>query len=210
MSETNNEKNSKKLQPSQIIRFAVIIVLVALIVLGIYIHITNKSKNSAQQAEKNMTEATVLMQLDLENQYPKTVRDVVKLHCRILKCIYNEELQEKDLKILNDQIRQLLAEELLEENEESEQFAELLNEIGNFQSAGKRFISYAIDAEENVEYKEVNGVEYAIVYVTCNIKEGKTTDALQEEYLLVKEDGQWKILGWQGIAAEDEPDATQE
>lgn len=208
MSKPEKEKKIVESHKDQNIRFIIILILAAVVVLAVYIRLTNQSRNSNQQAEENLTETEILKMYDLMNQYPKTVRDVVKMHCRYFKCMYNEELEEEEYRTLNSQVRQLYAQELLNENVESEQFADLLTEVADFHKANKIFISYTIDAEENVQYSEVDGVEYAIVFVNYNIKEGTVTDSQQEEYLLIKENGQWKILGWQGVTHED--DTTEE
>lgn len=208
MSKPEKEKKIVESHKDQNIRFIIILILAAVVVLAVYIRLTNQSRNSNQQAEENLTETEILKMYDLTNQYPKTVRDVVKMHCRYFKCMYNEELEEEEYRTLNSQVRQLYAQELLNENVESEQFADLLTEVEDFHTANKIFISYTIDAEENVQYSEVDGVEYAIVFVNYNIKEGTVTDSQQEEYLLIKENGQWKILGWQGVTLED--DTTEE
>lgn len=203
------ERKTKTIEESkknQTIRFIVILVLGALVVLAVYLRLTNQSKNSNQQAEENMTELEILKQYNLDTQYPKTVRDVVKMHCRYFKCIYNEELDEEEYRVLNEQVRQLYSEELLQENLESQQFSALIKEVEEFQAAGKIYISYTVDTEDHIQYSKIDGVEYAMVLVTCNIKEGTVTNKLQEEYLLVKEKDQWKILGWQGL----EPEITTE
>lgn len=184
---------------SRTIRYSIFLVLLAVVIIGFYFYLTNQSKNSDKQAEENMTELQMLRQYDLENQYPKTVREVVKLHCRLLKCIYNGELEENDLEALNAQARQLFAEELLSENEEKEQFADLMKEVEDFRNSGKIYVSYIIDIEDDIQYKTAEGIDFAMLNVTCNIREGGTTNGIKEQYLLVKEDGQWKILGWQGI-----------
>ena len=55
-----------------------------------------------------------------------------------------------------------------------------------------------------------DGQDYAIVYVTCDIKEGTSTSAVIEEYILAKENEQWKILGWQSQNLSDNTSETTE
>lgn len=196
---SGREKRGKESVKEHTLRFIVILILAAVVILGVYLHLTNRSKNSAQQAEENMTETETLKNYDLTNQYPKQVRDVVKLYCRYMKCMYNENLSEEELEILNTQVRELYSEALLAENNETVQFSELLKDVESFHAAGKIFIGYTVEVEEDVQYSSLNGTEYAIVDVTCNIKERGSTNTLQIEYLLVKENDQWKIVGWQEI-----------
>lgn len=205
------KKHSKKERDTgriQIIRFVIIAVLAACVILAAYIRLTNQSKNSAKDAEENMTEVEVLKQYDMQNDYPNTARDVVKLQCRYMKSIYNEPLEESELCELNERTRALYAEALLNENPESEQFENLKRDVEDFQSASKLYVNYTVDSENNVKYSEENGREYAIVYVTCGIKEGGTTNAVVEEYVLLKEEGKWKILGWQSQNLSDNTSDT--
>lgn len=205
MAENGQEKNKiqNKSSKAQIIKFVIILVLAAGVILGLYLRMINQSKNSDQQAEENMTEAEILKTYDLDAQYPINARDVVKLHCRYLKCLYNEELEEAEYEQLNTQIRKLFAGELLDSNPEADQFSDMQEEVEGFRSAGKVIISYAVDSEANVKYYTIDNVDYAAILVTCSIKEGNKTDTLEEEYLLCKEENQWKILGWQGLTVED-------
>lgn len=205
--ELNKAKKADKKEKSQIaqtIRFVIILILVAGVVLGVYLRMTNNSKNSNKQAEENMSEVEILKLYNFETQYPKSARDVVKMHCRILKCMYNEDFDEKEYEEMNRQARKLFAATLLEANPEEQQLSNLLDDVNNFRSAGKIFISYTVYNEDTVKYSKVDGVEYAMVRVSCNIRKGTVTDALEEEYLLCKEDGQWKIVGWQGFFDGDE------
>lgn len=208
--EKKQSKKERDTGKAQIIRFVIIAVLAACVILACYIRLTNQSKNSAEDAEENMTEVEILKQYDMQNDYPSTARDVVKLQCRFMKSIYNESLEESELSKLNEQTRVLYAGELLNENPESEQFANLKRDVEDFQSASKIYVNYTVDSENNVKYSKENGQEYAIVYVTCGIKESGNTNAVVEEYVLLKEDGQWKILGWQSQNLSDDTSDTTE
>ena len=213
--ENKQEKASEKKQgkgtgKAQIVRFSIILVLAAVVILACYIRLTNQSKDSAKQAEDNLTEVDVLKQYDMENSYPSTARDVVKLQCRFMKTIYNETLEAAERKQLNEQTRKLYAEALLEQNPETEQTANLERDVEDFQGAGKRYVNYTVDSEDNVVYSKKDGQDYAIVYVTCDIKEGTSTSAVIEEYILVKENEQWKILGWQSQNLSDNTSETIE
>ena len=195
------KKKAQKKQTMQVIQFVLILALAVGIILAVYIRMTNQSKDSAKYAEENMTELSTLKLYNLESNYPKNPRDVVKLHCRMLKCIYNEKLSNDDYEVLNAQIRKLFSEELLDANPENKNLESLKKEAKDFQNAGKIYISYTVDSESNVHYSTVDGVNYAIVLVNLNIKKSTVSDTLQEEYLLCKENGEWKIVGWQSVSS---------
>lgn len=194
-----NKTGRKDSQVGQMIRFVVILVLVAGVIIAVYLRMTNRSKNSAKYAEENMTEVEILKLYDLEGKYPKAARDVVKLHCRMLKCAYNEKLSDDDYATLNAQMRRLFSQDLLAQNDADVQLEELKSTTKEFRTDGKIYISYTVDQESNIQYSTVDGVEYALVLMSCNIKQSAGTNTLNQEYLLCKEDGEWKIVGWQGI-----------
>lgn len=200
---SDTEWGKKKTQNAQIIKFIIILVLAAGVIVGLYLRMTNQSKNSAQQAEENLTETENLKLYDLDAQYPVHARDVVKMHCRLLKCIYNEDLDDDEYELLNAQVRKLFSEELLDSNPESTQLSDLLEDVEEFHDEDKIYVSYAVDSEANVVYYTVDEVDYAVVLVTCNVKEGSKTTSFEEEYILCMENDQWKIVGWQGLVVDD-------
>lgn len=208
MPDTKKDK-AKRNENLKALRTVILVVLGIAVALAVYMRISNHSKNSAQDAEENMSEETILMEYDFARQYPKDVREVVKLHCRYLKCLYNEKLEEGDLQKLNEQSRELLAEELLLGNDQKTQEENLKKDIDEFQTTGKIYVSYTVDPEDSITYNEINGRQYATIYVTCNIREGNATKPVQEEYLLVQEEDNWKILGWQGVITSDSTTETE-
>lgn len=208
--EEKNTKTPKKSEKGGMVRFIILAVLAILIVAALYLRLTNRTPNSSQKADEQMNEVQTLKLYDLENQYPKAARDVVKLHCRFLKTLYNEELEKEDIQALNEQVRKLFSTELLEENSEDTQMEALTTDINKFHADGRTFISYEADAENNVLYTTTNGKDYAMLYVDCKLRENGKTKDIQEQYLLVKENDQWKIQGWQEIAPDGTEDASSE
>lgn len=193
----------KKESKSGIIRFIILIVLAVLVVGALYIRLTNQTPNSTQKADEDMNEIQILKLYDLEKQYPKTARDVAKLHCRFLKTIYNEELEKEEMQELNTQIRKLFSEELLNANPEEEQFEALMADVNKFHADGRVYISYEADAEDKVVYNSADGDDYAMFYVTYKTRENNKIQTIQEQYLLVKENEVWKIQGWQVVLSDE-------
>lgn len=201
--EVKSNTKGKNNQVLGIVRLVIILALAMGVVLAIFIRFTNNSRNSAQTADDNLSEVDILKLYDMDKDYPKAARDVVKLHCRFLKTLYSENLNDEDMTKLNSQIRMLFSDELLNNNSESMQLNKLKNDAKDFKDAGKLFISYTVAPEDQVAYTEVDGEKYAVVMVTLSIKEGSTTNQLNEEYLLISQDGQWKIVGWGAVESSD-------
>lgn len=182
--------------------FTVVIVLFALALLGYYIHLSNVS------AEKKdvvvASEKDILLNYNMENDYPKTARDAVKLHCRYLKYVYSGEFAknatEDEIFTMNQQIRELFDEELLEYNSSEQQLQALKDELALYEVNKQKFVSYTLAEASQIEYNTENDKEYAKMRVTVAMTVDGDSFSADEEYILRKdEEGKWKILGWQAI-----------
>ncbi len=176
--------------------FTTIVLLVMIIGLAYFTYLNNTVNNRQEISERTETEK--LLNYDFENDYPKTVRETVKLHCRYLKSAYNNAFTEEELFIVNQNTRQLFDEELLQNNAEDKQLQGLKDEIQLYDDSKQKFASYSLAEASQVKYNTENGKEYAKIKVTIGINTGSGVLSEDEEYILRKDkDGRWKILGWQ-------------
>lgn len=193
--------------------FTLIIFFAALIALGSYFYVTNKADNS--QEVTTTSEKDILLNYDMAGNYPKTVREAVKMHCRYLKYIYNEGLAkdftEDDLFVMNQKMRQLYDDELLEINQADQQLKALNKEMEVYKVKKQKIVSYTLAEASQIEYNTDNGKEYAKMRVTIAMRIDGSSFSADEEYILRKDaEGKWKILGWQAIQqdkANEEGDA---
>lgn len=189
--------------------FTTIILLIMIIGLVYYTYLNNTTSN--RQGASTETEAEQLLNYDFQNNYPKTVRETVKLHCRYLKCAYNNAFTEDELFTVNRNIRQLFDEELLQHNDEDKQLQGLKDEIQLYADNKQKIVSYSLPEASQVQYNTEDGKEYAKMKVTIGLNVGSDTMSADEEYILRKdENGRWKILGWQAVqknTTESEGDA---
>ncbi|MBE5962393.1 MAG: hypothetical protein E7256_13605 [Lachnospiraceae bacterium] len=180
--------------------FLVMLVLAAGILAGYYA-INNRAEQKAE-AQYVETEKDKLLTRNIENSYPATPREVVKLYSRILKCIYNEDLTEAEMKDLMKQARLLYDEELLEENPEDNNVNELKIEREQYKAEKKSIFSVAIEKANNVITWTDAGKEYASIVACYTLKEDVTYTRTYEKFLLRKDlTGRYKIVGW-GMAEE--------
>lgn len=181
------------------IRFVVILLVLAGLAIFYYIHLTNTTGKRTENTEsKPKPEYDQLVEYDFNENYPKTVRDVVKLHSRYLKYAYNNDLDDKKLKQLNASMRKLYANELILNNSESVQLENLKMDIEKYREASTIILSATVEEQSQIEFSAIDSVNYAIVDVAYTIKIKTVSSELDERYILMKdEDGQWKILGWQ-------------
>lgn len=186
--------------------FTLVIFLIAIVALGYYIHLSNDAP-SHQDVTPN-SEKDILLNYDMVNEYPKTVRETVKLHWRYLKYVYSEEFikdaTEDEIFTMNQQMRRLYDEKLLEHNSPDEQLQSLKNEMAMYQANKQRIVSYTLSEASQIEYNTEDDIEYAKMRVTVAMTIDGASLAVDEEYILRQDDeGQWKILGWQAVPREN-------
>lgn len=62
---------------------------------------------------------------------------MIKLYNDILKCYYNEDCTEDEIRALGAQARKLMDDELLQNNPEDQYYSALMTDIQNYKDAGK-------------------------------------------------------------------------
>jgi len=150
------------------------------------------------------SEAQKLIDKNLDDSYPATEREVVKIYCRIQQEIYSGECSEEDVQKLFKQMRKLYDEELLAENSYDKQYKGLMDEVKKYKKNKIKITSYHIlDESGEVEKGTYEGKEQALVDVGFKTKENDDRQSHVQEFVLRKDDdGRWKILGWYKVDAE--------
>lgn len=175
--------------------FAIAAIIVVIGVIGFYFAMSNRM--SGKQRVKNTSEVEKLLEYDFEDDYPKTVRETVKLHCRYMKMAYNNEFSKEELYDANKKIRELMDDELLSINSEDAQLKSLESDIQFYIDNKQKYVSYTLPEASQIQYNKDNDVEYAKLRVGVIIRVDNATVKGDQEYLLRKDSmGRWKILGW--------------
>lgn len=175
----------------------IFMVLFAAVVIGIYFAITRNKDNSAKEIPAEVSEADTLIKKDLDWEYPATPREVLKLYCRITRCLYNDDLTDEQIKKLVSQVRNLYSFDLLENNAEDEQIAFIKGDRSEYKKNKKTIFSFAIDSAGNIEYMDTKAGKTALIKMYFTLKAGANMDRAYEEFSLIREDsGRWKIAAW--------------
>ena len=173
------------------------IILMGSIIIGFYLMITRDKREGKLEPNVEVSEAQTLLARDMSKDYPQTPREVVKLYCRITKCLYNEELSDKQIEDLVDMLRSLYSDELLTQNPRDDMIGLVRGEIKHYQSNGKVINSYSIDTSGDIEYNRSLNPAQAVVDIYFTIKEGADFNRAYEELMLIEaETNTWKIVGW--------------
>ncbi len=178
--------------------FTIVVFLIVIVGLAVYFVIGNRTGKGPDATDES--EVDKLLSYDFVEAYPKTVKETVRLHCRYMKCAYNNEFKEDELELANKQVRNLYDTELLDYNEEEEQLNNLKKDIQYYEDNKEKIVSYSFGEDSQIEYNTQHGIEYAKIKVSILLRVDSTPGNGEEEYILRKNDkDEWKILGWQAV-----------
>ena len=96
-----------------------LIVVTVLMVVGVvayYFYVNNDIMGNKVDNKYIVRDVDKVLNKDLEERYPYTVREVVQFFVRIQKCYYNEEYTEEELTKLAHKAMELFDTELVAEN----------------------------------------------------------------------------------------------
>ncbi|MEG1741539.1 MAG: DUF6715 family protein [Acetivibrio sp.] len=194
----------KKTQKTAMITIGILFILTVLIIGGFY-YITQK-KQTSQEANPT-TEAGKLIKKNIEDNYPGTPREVLKLYCRITECMYNDEIKDTELEKLAMQLRILFDDELLKKNPPNTFLNGLRTDIESYHENKQRISSYDVQLASETDYATIKKEKYATLKISILLQQtGKKSHFARtnEQFLLRKDNkGRWKIAHWQLAAAED-------
>lgn len=205
---TNVQKDAKGTKT-----FILVVFFLVLAALWYYTYLSNNAPD--HQDVTSSSEKEILLNYDMEEDYPKTVRETVKMHCRYIKYVYSDEFikegTEDEVFLMNQQMRSLFDDELLELNSPDEQLQALKDEMALYEANKQKIVSYTLAEASQIEHNTENGTEYAKMRVTLAMTIDGASTTADQEYILRKDaEGKWKILGWQAVqreSAENEGDA---
>lgn len=181
--------------------------LLAVIVVTAFFMISRRGEDS-QKNQKKSSEVEKLLAKDLENAYPGTPREVLRLYSRMIKCLYGNTLTDSQVEQMAEQLRSLFDEELLVHNPQEEYLEELQTELETYRTMEKSIVSYVVEKSSSVKKYTREGKQYATILVTYLVEQKGKYEKSYEEFVLREDDeAHWKILGWrlvQPTEVEDE------
>ena len=150
---------------------------------------------------------------NLDKDYPKTPREVVKFYNRIYKGYYGGEATEEQIKQMSQQMLLLLDEELLEQNAKEGYYQRVREDIEAFKQAKKVLLKTDVADSNDIRYvdddkagsTEVDKLAY--VKASYFVRTDKNFSNTYQEFVL-REDatGKWKIVAFYEIEGESSDD----
>ena len=173
--------------------------ILVVLVIGIVAYYGYLSNKTATQKEENATLTKVqnVLLRDMEFNYPPTPKEVIKYYGDIMLCLYDGKCSENDIDKLAAKAVQLFDEDLVAHNPWAEYLLNLQSEVEDYKSKGKTITGYVSAGSTSVDYFTEDGYDWARIYCTFYVRENKKSNAVNEIFLLRKdEEGRWKIFGW--------------
>jgi len=196
----------KKLSKRNVTTIVYMTVL-AIAILAFYYYLT-ALKKPAQETNQELTEYQQIMNIDLEQNYPATPKEVVKLQGRIIKYLYDSP-KDEEIEPLALKVRQLYDEDFLANNPEDEYINNLISELASWKENKRKITNYLIVNEDMAQEAEIDGVRYAVKYISYTIKEKVKFTEVWKVLLKQDEENRWKIVGWEFVPAQDKKDKEE-
>ena len=186
---------------TQKILFAFVGMLFAAALILVFYYLLSEGKiDLSKQAKPSSKEVEKLLEKDMENGYPETPTEVVKLYWRYNKCIYNNALGDKEFDGLLEQLRLLYDEEFLalDENSKENMADSLKKDQASYAKEKKTISSYMVQKNSTIQSGKVDGKECAAVISAVMTKKKSDRGQTYEKFLCRKDDaGKWRIMGWE-------------
>ncbi len=185
-------KNNKKV--TLLLAMAIVVVIIVIV----FFRLANS--NDVNEGEVSLSKTqSVILEHNLEVDYPQSPKAVVKYYAELSQCMYESGNTEKDISDLAVQSRKLLDDQLVAQQTDEEYLSALKKTISKFASEKRRIVSFTVSSSTDVNYyKADSGDEMASLYCIYTLQKGSLNYSDNEEYILRKDgDGHWKILGWQ-------------
>lgn len=177
------------------ISIGIIILVIAMV--GGYAYLSNR-RREMKQSETGMGLVQSTLSRNLSSDYPATPKEVMKYYNDFMRCFYDTDCSDEELRELGLKVRELYDSELLEINDEDTYMQRLMEDIKAFRDKKRKITSFTVPASTNVNTYTADGYSFAKLTCSYNIVENGMSTLIKTVYLLRRdEDKHWKIYGWQ-------------
>ena len=167
-------------------------------------------KNHNSTEAENLTVVQQINAKNLEKEYPKTPRAVVKLYNQIVSCYYGQKYTDDEFDKLIEQARMLFDKELADNNSVEDYKSSVKESIADYKQRSFKIRQSSVCDSDDVKYLTDEKNKDKLAYVTASYftEENKKFDKTYQMYVLRQdEDENWKILTFykiQGNSTEEE------
>ncbi|MBP3888456.1 MAG: hypothetical protein J6F30_12570 [Cellulosilyticum sp.] len=173
-------------------------VVAIVVVVGGYIFMTKSKYNTdeitASQSKQEATGNARIGEIEkiIDSNYPTEAKEIVQLHNDLMGVCYKYPMNYQEIKAYTTTIRKIYSQEFKDLNSEENQIAQLKKER---ETMGKESVELvASDITETYVAKDDSGEE---VSAEINVIHATNAGSTRRTYFLIKENGMWKINGWE-------------
>ncbi len=177
--------------------------VIAMAILSLYFYWSYRIKPLEETAVEEMTEVQKLLNKDLELYYPETPREVTKLFGSMMKSLY-DKISDEEVEALALKVRELYDEEFITANPQETYLKNLYSDIASWKEENRRISAFHLVSEDQEQQKQLDGVEYAITYLSFTIQENRKFTETWRVILRQDENKKWKVLGWRVVPEEEQ------
>ncbi len=176
------------------------LIFLAAVIVGGFCYFTFRPHPNADYVT-DVSELDKLLTLKVESTYPSTPREVLKMYNRYLVAIYNEDLNDSQIRTLLEKQRVFYDNGLLSVNSFDSNYTSRVNDIALYRKSQKSIVKSSVAASADVIYKEVDGESYAIMEASYFTRSGAADFTKTYERYLFRKDatGKWRILGFEKV-----------
>lgn len=186
-------------------KWLTMLVAVSVVIVLTFVSYQKKQANEAVKNEEKTKVSDIdnVLMRNLEEDYPASVREVIKYYYKVLQCMFNGEATDKEIVKLIDKERALFDDELLKKNEYSDFVKGRNKEIKQYKKRDVKLLKFVIQDSDEIRYWQNNKSEMASIKAHIFMTGKKTYKDVYQEYVLRKDkNGQWKILAWDNTSDE--------
>lgn len=175
----------------------VIIALVLVVSLcgGFYYFKSRADANSGEN--QKLTKVQKLITRNLDENYPKTPRAVVKLYNQFILCYHKEDYSSEELDGLVGQVEKLFDDELAANNPKETLKKSIVAEVKEYEDKSRVISQASVCDTDEVRFitDRKKGDSLAYVQASYFVKEKKQYTRTYQMYVLRKDaEGRWKII----------------
>ena len=173
----------------------ILAVLFVALICGSFYYVKIKS-NATPDEDTHLTKIQKITTRDLEKNYPKTPRAVVKLYNQIITSYYSGNYTDDEFDKLIDQARMLFDQDLADNNSKDDYKKSVETSIADYKNRSFKIRQTNVCDSDDVKYltDDSNGDKLAYVTASYFTEKNKKFDKTYQMYVLRKDDnGDWKI-----------------
>ncbi|HHT97984.1 MAG TPA: hypothetical protein GXZ90_08845 [Clostridiales bacterium] len=173
-----------------------------------YYYQKNRTDPPKDQNQSELKEIEIMLDKNLEKDYPATAKEAVNLYSHMTKVLHSE-ITDEEVELLGKKLRDFYDEELLQKNKIEDYLFDLKIDVATYRNNNKIIRSYEIDSD-SIETNVIDELEYTTMNVLYRMKDNKASYSLTEKFILRKDDnGRWKILGWNVVDSKSTNDTSE-